>query len=102
MHRIRSIGVTSVGNQWALVWAAIGLLASPFTFQASRNDPKWGGVVAVAVYAVIVGPIGCALFGFVFGGFAALVYNWTAKWTGGIQVEIEEIVRGGASASAGK
>jgi len=101
MQRIKSIGVVSVGKQCAVVWAAVGLLLSPFTFSATRSDPKWGGVIAVTVDALIVGPIGFAFLGFVFSGFATMVYNWTAKWTGGIQIELTDAAPSSASARAG-
>ena len=43
----------------------------------------------VGLFFCIVAPFFYALFGFLFGALAALIYNLVAKWTGGIEFEVE-------------
>jgi hypothetical protein len=72
------------------VLAAIMLpifLVVAFVAKATPDGPPpWLFVVMLIVY-----PILGAIFGWIFGGLSALVYNLVTRWTGGIEFSAREV-----------
>ena len=48
-----------------------------------------GICVGMGLFFAVLAPIMYGAMGFIFGALAGLVYNLVAKWTGGIEFEVE-------------
>ena len=66
---------------------AIASALAPHT-EGSTATQSGIGVGLGLVFAVLA-PILYGVMGFIFGALAGLVYNLVAKWTGGIEFEVE-------------
>jgi hypothetical protein len=103
MHRIKSVGVMSVAKVMGLIYGALGLLIVPVFLviglassmairqaqaAAGANIPAAMGPI-FAIFMAIAAPILYGLTGFVTGAISALIYNLTAGWVGGIEMELE-------------
>jgi hypothetical protein len=100
---IRRFGVFSVAKMQALVGFVIGLIigviyglffilfGAAITAMAPRGDQAAGGIgtVVIGVLFMIGIPIAYAVFGFIGGAIAALVYNLAAGVVGGIKFDLE-------------
>lgn len=101
-RRVRRVGVGSsfkIGMVLsALIFAVIGLFAvllpgllgaSMFAAFGGQDAPgAGGGTLVVSVIVYIVGIIGYAVFGGLFGALYAWLYNVVAGWVGGIEIEL--------------
>ncbi|HEV2988421.1 MAG TPA: DUF3566 domain-containing protein [Candidatus Angelobacter sp.] len=101
MRKIKSVNVISVALTAAVVYGCLSLVVVPFillfismgVFSAMNANNPFGqagqiGAAAGVIMMVII-PICYAAAGFIFGALGAFVYNLAAKWTGGIEVELE-------------
>ena len=107
MLRIRRFGVVQTATTFALVSATFVLIAFlilglfVLVFGAGFSDAipggnsigfmaqgfvglMVGGVIAAILYAII---------GFIAGAIGCAVYNLVAGWTGGIELQIDQVVR---------
>jgi hypothetical protein len=98
MFRIRRFGVVRTANVVALLYLVVfAILILPFAvfFMATGTTPGQagalvGGAVAALVFYVVLG--------WVFTAIACLIYNFVARFAGGIEVEVERVGPGGPSA----
>lgn len=79
-----------------VTYAVCALLFVPFMFIFILIGlSQGGGEPAVAILLplimVLFYPIAGAVFGWILGGLAALVYNWVRKLTGGFVFEIRDV-----------
>lgn len=96
MSRLKRIGVLSAGMTAGLIYAAIGFLAGVFIAlfsvvggsMAQVEGSALGGIFG-GVAAVVVIPIVYGLLGAVMAMLMALIYNLAARFTGGIELELE-------------
>jgi len=82
----------------AVCYAALGLLEGaifaavfsfmPFAGPHTGSMPRFVGPL-FGVGALIGFPVLFALMGAIFGGLGAVIYNLTARFVGGIEVEVE-------------
>lgn len=94
MVRLKKFGVLSVGTVLGSLYALMGLIfgaiVSLISFLSS-SDAQGATSIVMGVGAIVFLPIIYGVMGFVFGVVSAAVYNLCAKWTGGMQVEIENV-----------
>jgi hypothetical protein len=99
MRKIKSVNVLSVALTAAIVYGCISLVFVPFlllfisigAFSAMNqaNNP-FGALGAVSgIVMVVIIPCIYAVVGFIVGAIGAFIYNLSAKWTGGIALELE-------------
>jgi hypothetical protein len=95
MRVIKSVDVMSCAKIMGAVYGAMGLLAIPIllvvSFASLASGQQTGTMGGIAFVALgLFAPFFYGGIGFVFGALGAWVYNLTAKWLGGIQIELEE------------
>ncbi len=94
MRVIHSVGVLSVAKIMGLIHGTLGLIFMPFFLLVGVVGMVTGGGhaalsgVAGMVLAVMI-PVFYGGLGFIMGAIGALLYNVFAKWTGGIEVEVQ-------------
>jgi hypothetical protein len=98
MRKIKKFEPLSVMRIAAICYGAIGLLEGalfsvffsiiPFTAPNDQHMPRIFGLF-FGVFSIILFPILFAVFGAIGGGLAAVTYNVSARYVGGIQVEVE-------------
>lgn len=90
--RVKKIGVL----QTSLIAAAILFIVSlifviPFGLIMALVSSFEASHFAIwSLPLIVVAPVLYGIFGFVSTAIVCLVYNLVAKWTGGVEVEIEE------------
>lgn len=101
-RRIKRIAPLSVGKILGLLYACMGLLILPFfalggmasiwTQQnhSTQNSPPTAVIGAIMAGVGFFLPVIYGALGFVGGIIMAALYNFFARWTGGIEVEVEE------------
>jgi len=101
MRRIKSVKVISVALTAAVVYGCLSLVFVPFVllfislgaFSAMNPNNPFGQAgqmgAAAGLVMIVVIPIFYAAVGFIFGALGAFIYNLAAKWTGGIELELE-------------
>ena len=90
-RRVKKIGVLQTSLVAALVLLIVslvfvipfGLIAALFSTFDSSSFAIW------SIPLIIVVPVFYGAFGFISTAIVRLVYNLVAKWTGGIEIEIE-------------
>jgi Transmembrane domain of unknown function (DUF3566) len=95
---IRKFDPISVMKIAAICYALLGLIEGaffavvfsfvPLAGPETQNVPKFFGAF-FGFGALIVFPILCAVMGAVGGAIGAVVYNLSARFVGGIQVEVD-------------
>jgi hypothetical protein len=93
MKRIKRIGVFQTSKVAAIILFVIALIFMiPFsligTFAGHAAGPFFpfaGG------FFIIIFPILYGVMGFIMTAISCAIYNLVAKWTGGIEVEIETV-----------
>lgn len=90
MKRIKSFGVFQTAKFFAILYflfSAVILLPLVFLFSLSgaSNElfPFAEGMTLIML------PVFYGIMGFIFTAIGCLLYNVVAKWTGGIEIEIE-------------
>ncbi|HWH59477.1 MAG TPA: hypothetical protein VN682_17750 [Terriglobales bacterium] len=94
MQIIKSVGVLSVAKIFGLLYGCMGLIFVPIFLimavagaMAGPKEFPFGGVLGVVLAFVM--PIFYGGMGFVMGAVGALLYNLTAGWIGGFEVQLE-------------
>jgi hypothetical protein len=96
---ITRVNAFSVAKVAAVLYAGIGLLAGAFFsllgmagLGAALADQEGAGFLSMmfGVGAIIVLPICYAIFGFIGSFIFALIFNFAAGMTGGIEVETRQ------------
>jgi hypothetical protein len=99
MRKIKKFEPLSVMRIAAICYAAIGLLEGAMfslifsiiplaAAQNGQNLPRFFGFFFGA-FSIIVLPIFFAVIGAIGGGLGAVIYNVSARYVGGIEVEVE-------------
>ena len=93
-RRIKRISPLQLGKMLALLYGILGLIAIPFllfmaTMSAQLPPDQRGPLMAMGAGAALFAPILYAMVGFISGVIGAIIYNFVAKWAGGIEVEVE-------------
>ena len=98
MRTIKKFDVLSVMRISAICYGLMGLLEGailsavflvmPMASPAQQQMPPWMGALFGGL-SVIFFPILFGLMGAVIGVLSAVIYNGSAKYVGGIQVEVE-------------
>ena len=97
MYSLRSVGVMSCAKIMGAVYGCLGLVLLPFFFLggvaslllgSQRSQPLAG--IAMWFLAVLLSIV-YGVMGFVMGAFTAWVYNLTARWAGGIRLELKPV-----------
>jgi len=95
---VRRIGVLSLGKVMGSIYAVIGLIVGAiFTVVAllgsvigsiasDSGEPLLG--VLLGIGAIVIFPIFYGLIAFLMGMLIAAVYNFAARFTGGLEVEL--------------
>jgi hypothetical protein len=97
--RLKRIAPLKAGIILAVFYALLSLLAVPFFMlmgsfaaaaaQQSGTDVPFGFLFGVGAIFL---PILYGVFGFIFGVIAAALYNLVAKWTGGLEFTLEDVI----------
>jgi hypothetical protein len=98
MRKIKKIDPLSVMKIAAICYGVVGLIEgalfsvifaiAPLADHGTGNIPR---IVSLffGTFAIIFFPIFAALLGAITGGLGAVVYNVSARFVGGIQVDVE-------------
>lgn len=93
-HKIKRIGIFAaekvMGTLGALVGLILGILYSGLGAIYDAATGALGTGTALAFLALIGMPLIGGVYGFVIGTVGAFLYNTVARWTGGIEVELEK------------
>jgi len=95
-HRLLQIPPIRFGVVLGLINGLIGLLVAPITLLAggviaATEAPKLLGIPWLFVGAgALFMPLIHAVGGFLVGILLAMAYNFAARWTGGIELVLEE------------
>jgi hypothetical protein len=98
MRTIKKFEVLSVMKISAICYGLMGLiegaifsvvfLVMPFSAISQQQMPPWMGAVFGGL-SVIFCPIIFGVMGAIIGALGAVIYNGSARYVGGIQVEVE-------------
>jgi|SRR5579872_1102683 len=98
MRQIKKFEPLSVMKIAAVTYGALGLFEgvifsvifaiAPMAAAGNANMPRWMGLMFGGL-AFVFFPIFAAIFGAIFAGIGAVIYNVSARYVGGIQVETE-------------
>src|SRR5579862_7020953 len=95
MKVVKKIRPVSLGKIFGAIYGGLGLLFGGVfliiviiasLFSSERNF----GNIFLAVVVIVLVPIFYGAFGYVSGVIFGGLYNLAAKWTGGLEVEIED------------
>lgn len=94
MAKLRRVGVLFLAKLQAAIMAWVGLgVGIVYSFGGAIYDVASTGSVnvgtALAFFALLGMPILFAAFGFASGAIGAVIYNYTAGWFGGIEMDLE-------------
>jgi hypothetical protein len=105
MKQIKRFEPLSVMKIAAICYALLGLMEGaifsvvfsmvPFAGPDAPQFPRFLGLL-FSGFSIIFFPIMFAVIGAIFGGLGAVVYNVSAKYIGGIKVEVEQVPEPGA------
>ena len=97
MKKITRIDPLSLGKILAGLYALLGIIFGLFFFAISlvgalfSEDSGSGlAVLGVAIFFIIIVPILYAVMGLIGGIITAWLFNLIAKYTGGVELDIEE------------
>jgi hypothetical protein len=97
---VKSVGIFSLAKITGIIYAFIGFIAGLFfsllallgailgANLADSPEPFVGMIFGVG--SVILFPVLYGVLGFIAGIITAGIYNLTARWTGGLEIELEE------------
>jgi uncharacterized membrane protein len=95
--RLKRIGPLKAGVVLGVLYALLGLILVPFFMiggavaaAAARQSGAQLPFTFLFGFGALCLPIFYGMMGFVFGVIAAAVYNLVAKWTGGLEITLED------------
>ncbi len=92
VRRIRRLDPLQTGKVLGVLYALMGLIFLPIFWLIGKAMPAEAGAGGSLLMGFgIMMPIVYGLFGLIFGAIGAAIYNLVAGWTGGLQVEVEEV-----------
>jgi len=76
-----------------VLYGLLGLLFIPFFLLAAVFGAKSGSTPAAfgSVFFAVLFPVFYAVAGLIGGIIAAAIYNVAAKWTGGLEFEVQDV-----------
>jgi len=91
MRRIKKFGIYQTAKVAAVIYFFLGLVivVPMFLFMSAIKEvtdtslPFFGGAMMFLI------PFFYALIGFIFTAIGCAIYNVVARWTGGIEIEVE-------------
>jgi hypothetical protein len=98
-HSVRRIGVLSLGKVMGSIYATLGLVIGAIfsvfalfgsvigSIASDSGEPLLG--ILFGVGAIVIFPIFYGLIAFVMGMIIAAIYNFAARFTGGLELELE-------------
>ena len=88
--KIKFIGPISSAKTYLLMMGLYGLVIAIYRV---FRDYVWpaNGNPEVGISLLIVNPVLFGLVGALIGAIGALVYNWTVKYVGGVEVHMQEL-----------
>lgn len=84
--KIKRIAPVQLGKILAVVYALLSVIFIPFMLLSFLFAPEGRGLELIVG---IIFPVIWIVFGFVGGIVGAFIYNLSAKWVGGIEIEFE-------------
>ncbi|UZD20961.1 hypothetical protein PBT90_15395 [Algoriphagus halophytocola] len=95
MVKIEKIGVTSMARIYGLTMAIMGFVIGLFyaLFLSAFSGllgSEYSGMGGLGIWMVIVFPIFYGVLGFIFGALGAVVYNFIASKTGGLEIQLSK------------
>jgi hypothetical protein len=88
-QRIRRLDPLQTGKVLGVLYALLGLVFLPFAWLFSSMMPGDGAGMIMGFGIAM--PIVYGIFGLVFGAIGAFIYNLVAGWTGGLEMEVDEL-----------
>ena len=99
-RKLKRIAPVQLGIVAGVFYALMALILVPFFLLAAvasvfAPHPEGSGSmqagigIGLGLVFAVLAPILYGAMGFIFGALAGLVYNLVAKWTGGIEFEVE-------------
>jgi hypothetical protein len=88
-QRITKFSVGQSAKFLGVLYLLFGLLFVPFFLLMSMFSPDGPGSVFGTVFAIAM-PLMYAVFGVIGGAIGAALYNLVAGWIGGIEVELDQ------------
>jgi len=95
MKRVKRIGVYQTSKVAAIIIFLITLVfVVPFAIFGSMfgGNDFFPGFPIARIFLVILLPVFYAFFGFISTAISCATYNLVAKWTGGIELEFDEVI----------
>ena len=88
--KIKFIGPISSAKTYLLIMGFYGLIIAIYSV---FRDYVWpaNGHPEVGISLLIVNPLLYGLIGAFIGAIGAIVYNWTVKYVGGVEVHMQEL-----------
>lgn len=86
MAQIRSFGVGQTAKVVGALYALMGLVFVPIVLIASMISPDKSGVGPGFALAL---PVIYGVLGFIFTAIGCAIYNFVARFVGGIEVELD-------------
>jgi hypothetical protein len=92
VRRIKRFGSLQAGKVLGVMYAGMGLLVAPIFLATALFELAPSGIpTLVGVALALFTPIFYGAIGFVGGVISAWLYNVTARFTGGMEVEVEAV-----------
>jgi hypothetical protein len=98
MRKIKKFEPLSVMRISAICYGALGLVEgaifsvvfslAPMAAAGGKQMPRWMGLLFGGL-SIVLFPILLGLMGAIMGGLGAVIYNVSARYVGGIAVEVE-------------
>ena len=90
--QLKHISPLKAGIVLGILYGLVGLIFAPFFLLAALFGNKTGAPPAVfGVFFAIFIPVFYAVGGFIGGIIASAIYNLVAKWTGGLEFEVQDV-----------
>ena len=91
--QLTHISPLRAGIVLAVLYGLLGLIFVPLTLLVAVFGSRSDGTPAVlsGAFVAILFPVLYAVGGFIGGIIAAAVYNVIAKWTGGLEFEVQDV-----------
>lgn len=84
-QQIRRFGIGQTSKVVGALYGLLGLIFVPFFLLGAAMAPEAGFGMGLAILV----PIIYAVLGFIFTALACAIYNFVARFVGGIEVEME-------------
>ena len=85
-YQIKKVSPLQTSKVVAIIYAPFGLVYTVIGAVSLHNQPDYNFVGQI----FLLGPIFLAAFGFIATLFTCWLYNFVAKWVGGIEVDVEQ------------